>query len=230
MLDLYRLEGVPSAVAAAMAAADTILRDRGERPVPAEDSARARLAGARASAAMAGEEWEAGSVRLSTELIALAGSIRRTPAGVLARAHTLLARDLVDPGDLGRIPAADPGRLAGVLDLLSRPTKAPALVRAAMAHAEMATLVPGSPLHGLLGRAVEHLVLIEARIDPRAVLVPEEGHRAAGAAYADNLQRYSSGTPAGVRAWLLHCATALTFGVEVSPLGAARRFTSGGTI
>lgn len=227
MLDLSRLEGVPSAVAAAMAAADTILRDRGERPVPAEDSARALLAGARASAAMAGEEWEPGSVRLSTELIDLAASIRRTPAGALARAHTLLARDVLPEADLGRVPTDDPDRLAGLLALLTTPTQAPALIRAALAHAEMALLVADSPVHGLLGRAVEHLVLIEARVDPRAVLVPEQGHRAAGAAYAENLRHYATGTPGGVRAWILHCATALTHGAEVSPLGAARRFTDG---
>lgn len=230
LLDLSRLEGVPSAVAAARAAADVVLRDRGARQVPAEVSARALLAGARASAAMAGPEWEPGSVRLSTELIALAPLIRRTPGQALARAHALLAKGLVADEALGRVPADDPARLQGVLELLSGPTEAPAPVRAAIAHAEVALLVADSGLHGILGRAVEHLVLIEARVDPRAALVPEEGHRAAGAAYAEYLRRYATGSIGGVREWIVHCARALTHGAEVSPLGAARRFREDGNV
>lgn len=222
LLELSRLEGVPSAIAAARAAADAVLRDRVARVVPAETSARALLAGARASAVIEGTQWEPGAVRLSTELIDLAPLIRRTPGQALARAHLLLARDLLPEAELGRVPADDPDRLRGVVELLTTRTDAAALVVAAVAHAELALLAAPGGGHGVLARAVEHLVLIDAGVDPRAVLVIEEGHRAAGAAYAERLSAYAQGTPNGVRGWILHCAQALTHGAEVSPLGAQR--------
>lgn len=210
-------------MAAARAAADTILRDRGARAVPAEMSARALLASARASAAMEGPEWEPGAVRLSTELVDLAGFIRSTPGQALARAHLLLARGVLPADRLGRVPADDPARLSGVLDLLTARTQAPALVVAAVAHAEVALLAPPGGGHGVLARAVEHMVLIGAGVDPRAVLVIAEGHRAIGDAYRALLSAYATGTTSGVREWILHCAQALTHGAELSPLGAARR-------
>lgn len=218
LLDLSRLEGVPSAVAASRAAVEVVLRDRGARQVPAEQSARALLAGAKASAATEGDGWEPGAVRLSTELIELAGTLRRAPGQVLARAHALVAKGRVPDDRLGFARADDRGRFQAALELLSRPTKAPALVQAAIAHAELAHISPFGDADGIIARAVEHMVLIDAGVDPRAVLVPERGHLVAGAAYAAGLQRYSSGGVNGVRDWVLQCARALTYGAEVSPL------------
>lgn len=211
-------------MAAARAAADTILRDRGARAVPGEMSARALLASARASAAMEGPEWEPGAVRLSTELVDLAALIRSTPGQALARAHVLLARGILPDDRLGRVPADDPARLSGVLELLTDRTEAPALVVSAIAHAEIALLAPPGAGHGVLARAVEHMVLIQAGVDPRAVLLIAEGHRAVGDAYRSLLAAYATGTISGVRGWILHCAQALTHGAELSPLGAAKRF------
>lgn len=220
---------MPSAVAAARDAADAVLRDRGRRQVPADTSARALLAGAKASARMEGEEWLEGSVRLSTQLIDLAGDIRRTPAQVLARAHVLLARGRRDDDALGRTVTGG-ARLGALMDLLAASTAASPLVLAAIAHAEVASIRAFGGGDGVLARAVEHMVLIEAGVDPRAVLVPEEGHAAAGGAYAGGLQRYATGDVAGVREWIVQCARALTFGAEASPLGAARRFREDGRV
>lgn len=219
LLDLSRLEGVPSAVAAARAAADVVLRDRGARRVPAELSARALLAGARASAALEGSGWQPGAIRLSTELIELAGTVRRAPGQVMARAHALVAKGRVPDDLLGMVQSGDRARLKAVLELLSRPTQAPALVQAAVAHAELAHIAPFGGGDGIIARAVEHMVLIDAGVDPRAVLVPEGGHLAAGAAYVAGLQRYGSGGVDGVRGWVVQCAQALTVGAELSPLG-----------
>lgn len=212
---------------AARDATDAVLRDRGRRAVSAEDTARALLAGARASAAIEGAasegaDWEPGAVRLSTELIELAAQVRRAPGQVLARAHALLAKGMLPDDRLGRVAAAEP--LDGLLGLLTGSTRAPALVQAAIAHAEIARLAPFGGGDGVIARAVEHMVLIDAGIDPRAALVPEVGHQAAGAGYRQALQGYASGSTDGVRGWLLHCAAALTRGAEESPLGAARRF------
>lgn len=224
---LSRLEGVPSAVAAARAAADALLRDRGVRMVPAETSARALLTGARASAALDGNSWEPGAIRLSTELIALAAIVRRAPGEALARAHVLVAKGVVPDDELGVTVLgseggnARPARLRALLELLSAPTAAPALVQAAVAHAELADLAPFGSGDKIIARAVEHMVLIDAGVDPRAVLVPEAGHQALGPAYEIGLRSYATGDPNRVRDWLVHCASAFTRGAELSPL--ARR-------
>lgn len=220
---LSRLEGVPSAIAAARAAVDAVLRDRGVRAVPAETSARALLAGARASAALEGDGWELGAVRLSTELMALASTVRRAPGEALARAHVLVAKGLVRDDVLGVVRTADRARLRALMELLSSPTRAPALVQAAVAHAELAVLAPFGSGNGIIARAVEHMVLIDAGVDPRAALVPEAGHRAVGVAYGMALRGYATGGVGGVRDWLLHCARALTRGAELSPLARDQR-------
>jgi len=203
-------------------AVDAVLRDRGLRQVSAEQSARALLAGARASAALTDdpERWLPGSVRLSSELVALSQIIRVSPNQALARAHVLLARGQVPDVELGRIRsgASTSERVLDLAMLLTRPTAAPAIVLAAVAHAELATVAPFGSADGLVARAVEHLVLIASGVDPRAVIVVEAGHLALREGYADALVGYRSGGVAGVRDWLLHCARALAAGAEASPL------------
>lgn len=207
-------------------AADAVLRDRGRRQITSEESAKALLAGARDSAAMAEPRWEPGSVRLSTQLIDLAALIRTSPGQVLARAHSLLAKDQLGDDELGRVRPEASARIGGLNRLLTSPSAAPAIVVAAVAHAEVATAGPFGDLGAdqILARAVEHMVLVQAGVDPRAVLLPEAGHRASGRTYAATLEAYASGSVDGVRGWILHCGQALTYGAEVSPLGAARRF------
>ncbi|HKN42857.1 MAG TPA: hypothetical protein VJW23_02960, partial [Propionibacteriaceae bacterium] len=74
LTDLARIEGVASAVAAATDAVDAVLRDRGLRKISEEELRRARLAGARANAALTArpDEWQVGALRLSAELGSLA--------------------------------------------------------------------------------------------------------------------------------------------------------------
>ncbi len=240
LLDLARLEGVPSAVQSARDAVDAVLRDRGLRQTSTEQRAAARLASARATARLedltdpgadvdpdpeadpdAGQErWLPGSLRLYAELTELAGSIRTTPPQVFARAHALLARGVIPDAGLGRL-RDDPGvaaRISGLSALLTARSEAPVVVLAAVAHGELATVSPFGSGDGVLARAVEHLILIEAGVDPPAVLVPEAGHLAAGAGYRAALAGYANGSASGVRDWLLHCAAALTRGAEESPV------------
>lgn len=224
LADLARLEGIPSAVTAARDAAASVLRERGRRPVPPEVSARALLAGARASAEIEGEQWEPGAVRLSTELIELGERISIAPAQVLARAHSLLAKGMVDDDDLGRVVEGRSDDLSGLSTLLTMPTSAPAVVLAAVAHAEVLRIRPFGAGDGIIARAVEHMVLIHAGIDARAALVPEAGHLAAGGAYQRLFEGYLGGGVNGVRDWILHCCEALARGAEESPLGRARRY------
>lgn len=232
LADLARLEGVPAAVAAARAAVDVVLRDRGLRRVSGEQSASALLSGARASAALSDEpdRWLAGAVRLSSELLAVSELIRTSPGQALARAHVLVASGEVPDAELGRVrPSPEVSdRLEGLAALLCGATSAPGVVLAAVAHAEVATVQPFGTGDALVARAVEHMVLISTGVDPRAALVPEAGHLARRQSYASGLTGYRTGSLAGVRDWILHCAQALAYGAEVSPLAGRKRDGSAG--
>jgi hypothetical protein len=132
----------------------------------------------------------------------------------------LLAHGQVPDDELGRIRVRNglSDRMVGLAALLTRPTAASAIVVAAVAHAELATVAPFGSGDTVVARAAEHMVLIASGVDPRAVLVPEAGHLALRDAYASALAGYRSGSVTGVKNWLLHCARALTHGAEVSPL------------
>lgn len=222
LADLTLLEGVPSAVVAARAAVDAVLRDRGFRQITAEQSAQALLAGARASAQLSDdpERWLSGAVRLYTELVALSPLVRVSPGQAMARAHALLAHGMVPAAELGRVRDDDQvsQRIVGLTRLLTSPTTASAIVLAAVVHAELATVEPFGCGDALLARCLEHMVLIDAGVDPAAVIVVEAGHLAAGEEYERRLVGYRDGGVAGVKGWLLHCAQAVAYGAEVSGL------------
>jgi hypothetical protein len=228
LADLARFEGVASAVAAATDAVDAVLRDRGLRNVSEEQVSQALLAGARANASLTPEpeRWQIGALRLSAELASLAALIRVAPAQALARAHALVARGVVPDSDLGKIDSprdkSQPelaARMNSLGELLIRPTSASAIVVGAVAHAEIAVVAPFAEASGLVARATEHLVLIEAGLDPYGVIVVEAGHAESPANYARALAAYAEGSLPGVKGWLLSCAAAVARGAELSPAG-----------
>lgn len=223
LADLARIEGVPSAVAAATDAVDVVLRERGLRKITDEQLSQALLAGARANADLTDDpaRWQIGALRLSAELASLAVLIRVAPAQALARAHALVARGVVPDSELGKI-GSEPmtaARMGGLAELLTRHTSAPAIVVGAIAHAEVAAVAPFGAASGLIARAAEHLVLISAGLDPYGVIVVEAGHAASGSTYAAGLEAYADGTVQGVKGWLLRCAAAVAHGAELSPAG-----------
>ena len=222
LADLARLEGVPSGVAAALAAVDAVLRDRGQRRLSPDAVAASLLRGARASAALTGDgdRWLPGAVRLSAELTTLAATLRVAPAQALARAHVLVARGVVPEAELGRVrdDSATSERLAGLTSLLTTTGSTSAVVLAAVVHAELADLAPFGSADDVLARAAEHMVLVSAGVDPRGAVPVEAGHADAEAAYRAGLAGYASGTLAGVKGWLLHCTTALGRAAELSAL------------
>jgi hypothetical protein len=227
LTDLARLEGVPSGLASARAAVDAVLTERGLRAMTAEVVAAALLTGARASARLTDEpeRWAAGAIRLSTELPGLAAVLRVAPGQALARAHTLAAFDQVPSAELGRLRASTEvaGRISGLTELLTSRTDAPALVLAAVAHAEVATVGPFGSADGLVARAVERMVLISSGFDPRGVIATEVGHLRRRTDYERLLGAYASGSAAGVRDWILHVAQAAVDGAESSPVVARAR-------
>lgn len=228
---LLRLEGVPSAFAAARDGIDALLRDRGLRKTSAQDTTEALLIGAHASAVLEGsdsslDEVRAGTgdataesaVRVSAHLLALVPVLRTSPLQAFARLHSLAA----PAADSGRPRDAEAGeRLRALGSLLTAETAAPALIVAAVVHADLATAAPFASHNGLVARAAERLVWVARGVDERSVLVPEAGHLALRAAYESNLRGYRDGGAAGVHAWLRYAAEAAAAGAEASPL--ARR-------
>ncbi len=228
---LASLEGVPSAYAAARDGIDVMLRDRGLRRTSPETTAESLLRGAHASAVLEGstatlaqvrageaDEVAADAVRVSTELLGLAPALSRTPLQVLARIHILAS--VAQPEETrGRPRDAEAAeRLRGVGDLLVAATQAPALVLAAVVHAELATAAPFASHNGIVARAAERLVLVARGVDEKSLVVPEAGHLVLRAPYESNLRGYAKGGPAGVHSWLLYAAEAYAAGAEASPL------------
>lgn len=225
-----RTEGVPSAFASARDGIDARLRDRGRRRTGPGVTTESLLIGAAASAALdgststvddlragRGDPVAAGAQRVSAELLGLLPVWRSSPVQALARLHALAA----DPATptVGRpIDPAGADRLQALADQLRTPTTAPALVVAALTHAEVATARAFGTADGVVARAAERLVLVERGVDPAAVTVPEAGHAADPAAYGAALAAYASGGSAGITRWLLHAATAYTRGAQAAPL------------
>lgn len=223
LVALAALPGVASSIAAAQAAVDVVLGGLPRRRVSADQTRDALVATTLASADGEADPslWRAGCERLGGELVTLAPQIRVAPGAVLARIHLLLARGVADEVDLGRIGAGvDTGRLAGLTRLLTTQTAAPSTVLAAVTHAELVQLQPFGAGSGLVARAVEHLVLLEAKIDPVGMIMIERAHVEDAVAYAAARSAYAGGTPLGLTHWLRHCSEALARGAELSPLAA----------
>jgi hypothetical protein len=229
---LLGLEGVPSAYAAARDGIDVVLRDRGLRRTSPETTAESLLRGAHASAVLEGSasslaEVRAGAgdaiaqdaLRVSTELLSLAPLLDRSPLQALARLHAVAASGSLPDERLGR-PRDDAGaeRLRGLAGLLTASTSAPALLVAAVAHADLATSEPFGSHNGIIARALERLVLVARGVDEKSLVVPEAGHLALRPAYESNLRGYATGGLGGVHAWVLYGAEAFSAGAEASPL------------
>jgi hypothetical protein len=229
---LTSFEGVPSAFAAVRDGIDAMLRDRGLRRTTPDTTAESLLRGAHASAVLEGsasslgevreghgDEVAQASLRVSTELLGQAQVLGRSPAQALARLHTLAAGRSLSRDDLGRPrDAAAAERLQRVGRLLTTPTSAPALLMAAVIHADLATAAPFGSHNGIVARAAERLVLVARGVDEKSLVVPEAGHLANRAAYESNLRGYRDGGRAGLHAWLLYAAEAYAAGAEASPL------------
>ena len=225
------LPDVAEAVERARTAVDGLRGHRVLRRSADRVAAESVLRGARASAALAGVDVPLESVRtsdaadldpmLQAALRVAAESLHqltvwpRAPMQVVARLHAVAAAGLVPPDELGRPAAGTAPRLAALAAALSRRTTAPALVVAAVAHAEVATTQAFPVAGDLVARAVGRLTLVTRGLDPMSVSVPEVGHVELGRdAYVEALAGYASGGEEGVRAWVLHCADAVVLGAR----------------
>lgn len=211
---------------------DALLRDRGLRRTTPELTAESLLRGAHASAVLEGSDstldavredgggpMAQAAVRVSTELLGLVPTLATSPLQVLARLHTLAASGVAADDDLGRPRDEESAqRLQGLARLLTSETSAPALVLAAVVHADLATVAPFCSHNGLVARAAERLVLVARGVDAKSLVVPEAGHLALQREYESNLRGYRDGGQAGVHSWLLYAAQAFARGAEASPV------------
>jgi hypothetical protein len=222
----HAVPGLPSTFASARDAVDALLRDRGLRRTGPETTALALARGAHASAQLEQDgdggslraDAEAAALRLNGELLALVPVVGRSPAQALARMHALTG--LGDVDSLGR-PRPDEGVAAGLQALgrgLLDSADEPALVVAALAHAEIAASMPFETANGLVARALERLLLVARGVDPASSLVPEAGHHQLRDDYATGLRAYASGGMAGAAAWLDYAARAAVTATAASPL------------
>ncbi|WP_088321200.1 Fic family protein [Kineosporia sp. R_H_3] len=181
-----------------------------------------------------------GALRAAAEATRLDGVWSTAPMQALARLHTAAAAGLVPDEALGRprrageapgdgadlltgaapgdvVPAPDGGdpltvRLDGLADLLRAPAEAPALVVAALVHAEVMTARPFVVGNGVVARALCRAVVRGRGLDPTGVAVWEVPLLVAGPSYPLTLARYAAGTADGVRDWLVLFAQAVVDG------------------
>lgn len=233
LASLATLEGVPSAFASARDGVDVLLRDRGLRRTSPDLTAEALLRGAWSSAVLEGssaslddlrsgemDEIARSAVRVSAELLSLVPVVKRAPLQAFARIHTLAGLGSAPDEALGRPRNAEAAEgLRTLAERLLQPTAAPAMLVAAVAHADLATSVPFASHNGIVARAVERLLLVARGVDEKSLLVPEEGHRMFRAEYESNLRAYASAPGvSGVHAWLLYAAEAYAKAAEASPV------------
>ena len=157
---------------------------------------------------------------------------QHSPLQVLAHLHMLAARGFDDADDLGRPRRDDavvdplhlgtapswediPDRLGGLADVLTTPTRAPAVLVAAIAHGEILALQPFRWGSGLIARCSARLVLASRGVDPDLLSCPEAGMLSLGrSSYVTALRGYRSGTPEGVSEWITWHCTAIGFGAS----------------
>jgi hypothetical protein len=194
------------------------------------------LRGARASAALSGVEVDEdalrsgdafadpakgpvarAAVRLSTEIGVVAPVWGTAPLQALARLHAVAAAGHAgEPESVGRPASPEAAaRLEQVADALSRPTAAPAVVVAAVVHAEVLATEAFGSWSGLVARAAARCILMQRGLDRAGVVAPEVGHVELGLTeYQIALTGYVAGTPDGVAGWVTHCAQALEIGAR----------------
>jgi len=156
----------------------------------------------------------------------------RAPLQVLAALHVIAARgfedddalgrpradgDVIDPLHIGTpLPASEISeRLVGLADVLTRPTRAPAILVAAIAHGELLSLRPFRWGSGLIARASLRLVLASRGVDPDLMSCPEAGMLSLGrSSCVAALRGYATGEPDGVAEWIRWNAAAIGYGAS----------------
>lgn len=223
------LPGVAEAAARVAAALDRLAERRALRLDPGQVRTELTLRGARATALLAGStadlaalregrlddvpgaEVVRAAMRVYAELEPLAAAWAQAPRQALARLHALTAAEVLAADELGRPSSAQAAaRLDVLCAALDDTTEAPAVVVAAIVHAEVLDSGAFDAASGPIARAAARLVLLARGADPHGVLALEVGHAALGLTeYQKRLDGYRNGGAEGVGAWVRHCADAI---------------------
>ena len=208
-----------------------MLRDRGLRRTRPEQTTESLLRGAHASAVLdgsaseldqiregAGDATATAALRVTTELLGLVPVLKQTPMQAFARLHSLAGKGELDDDQLGRPVSPEAADRLQTLANTMLATKVPALVVAALVHAELIAVAPFASHNGIVARAAERLVMVARGVDPASLVVPELGHLLVRPEYESNLRAYQKGGRAGLHAWLRYAAEAYAKGAEASPL------------
>jgi hypothetical protein len=156
-------------------------------------------------------------------------AFKSEPLKVLARLHTFVSSDddrgrprtnneVNDPLRLGSVPPHEvlQERMSQLVDLVIE-SKAPSILVAAIAHAEIATLRPFTQGSYLVARAIPRLVLAARDVDNDGLVMSEYGAFLLGRpAYVKALTGYISGTREGVGAWIAWQGEAIRRGIEMA--------------
>jgi len=227
---------------------DAVLWRREVRANAAEVAAASLARGARDSAAIDGADTAvvddspmgrvlAAAQRVTAAAPAQAETWARAPLQVLAHLHALAAADIVtgdergrprpdgaadDPLHLGPLsPQATPvgPHLVRLADWVSRSQELPALVVAALVHAELMVLRPFTWGSGLVARATVRCVLVSRGLDPSMFTIPELGMLEQGrGAYVTAIRGYAGGEPGALAASVQWFAAAIGLGARAVQL------------
>lgn len=175
------------------------------------------------------------AMRLTSAIPSQVEVFAASPLQALAHLHAITATGFVADEELGRPrsgdraddplhlggmpPAAIAGeRLALLARTLTTPTQAPALLVAAIVHAELAVVRPFTWGSDLVARAAVRLVIASRGLDPSLFSIPEHGMLDMGRpAYVRALQAYASGTREGVLSFIGWQAAACAQGAAAVP-------------
>jgi Fic family protein len=109
-------------------------------------------------------------------------------------------------------------RLDGLVELITT-SKAPAVLLAAIAHAELAVIAPFNRGSQMIARATTRLILQSKNIDQLKLVMPEFGFYKIGRnSYAKALIAYQSGTIAGMSEWVSLHSQAIHIGATSTDL------------
>ncbi|MFI5607124.1 oxidoreductase [Amycolatopsis sp. NPDC051903] len=223
---LLDLDGVAAAAKAAQDAVFAVHRLPANLRGGAETAAEASVRAARASAGIDGANPElpadgsvadpllAGALRVAETLESMLPTWRRAPLQALARLHVLAAADVVtDQNALGR-PRSGGERLELLAQLVTGATSVPGAVLTAVVHGELLALRPFGSADGVVARAAARLSMVATGLDPKSLTVPEVAFFRRVPKYVELAEGFATGTPEGVREWLLFCCEAFEAGAR----------------
>nr|WP_127843451.1 cell filamentation protein Fic [Actinomyces wuliandei] len=154
----------------------------------------------------------------------LMAALHRDVAGPLAASGQITMEEVAAPRAPGTAPReggpvqAPQGeelvaRVGALLEMVDLPG-APALVRAAVVHAETAVVRPFTVGSAALGRLLARHLVTRDGLEPTGTAVTDLWAARSPASYAEALGAYASGSLDGVVSWVQWQAEALLLGVE----------------